>query len=258
MWRKNIAKKNTDKPYENVNENIHENDKIISQKTQNVDEDIIWMRRIISHNVRMPMAIIKGYGDVLKKGLLGEKERQKAIDSIYENILYLDQILSVVFDYGEVKEIALIRVNICEVLRKVVGYVKDISNNNGVKIVLNTESDEMYIDAELIPIIRIFYQIFDNSFKYLDRGNSVEVSVHSLEDEILIMYKDDGRGMADEDIPHIFERGFRGDNVKGESGSGYGLFDVSETVKKYNGDIEIKSHIGHGFSAFIKFPKSIK
>jgi K+-sensing histidine kinase KdpD len=116
-----------------------------SDKSQGVEDEIMWMRRIISHNVRMPMAIIKGYGDVLKQDLLGEKERQKAIDSIYENILYLDQILSVVFDYGETKEVTLVKVNICEVIRKVIGYVKEISRNNGIKSISSCNSQRILL-----------------------------------------------------------------------------------------------------------------
>lgn len=266
MWKKNIFITNVDKPYNNSD--VKENKKDInreqqieaencSDKSQAIEDEIMWMRRIISHNVRMPMAIIKGYGDVLKQDLLGEKERQKAIDSIYENILYLDQILSVVFDYGETKEVTLVKVNLCEVIRKVIGYVKEISRNNGIKITLNTEKEELFIEAELTPIIRIFYQLLENSFKYLSEGNNVHFSIYSLGDEVLVVYKDDGIGINDEDVPYIFDKGFRGSNSQNKTGSGYGLFEVLETVKKYKGNIEIKSHIGHGLSIFIKFPAYI-
>lgn len=228
---------------------------VSGEEIMKIDEEILWMRRIISHNVRMPMSIIKGYGDLLKHDLLGEREKLNAINSIYENILYLDQILSVVFDYGEEKEITLTKVNICEVLRKVVGYVKDIARKNEIKITLNTETEDIFIEAEFIPIIRIFYLIIENSFKYLEKGNSVDFSVYILKDEVLIVYKDNGLGINESDITHIFDKGFRGQNVKNKEGSGYGLYEVSETIEKYKGNIEIKSHLGHGFSIFIKFPK---
>lgn len=266
MWKKNIFITNIDKTYNKSDVNNKEvyidrekqiEAKKYSDKSQGVEDEIMWMRRIISHNVRMPMAIIKGYGDVLKQDLLGEKERQKAIDSIYENILYLDQILSVVFDYGETKEVTLVKVNICEVIRKVIGYVKEISRNNGIKITLNTEKEEIFIEAELTPIIRIFYQLLENSFKYLNKGNNVDFSIYSLGDEVLVVYKDDGIGINDEDVPYIFEKGFRGSNMHNKIGSGYGLYEVLDTVKKYKGNIEIKSHIGHGLSIFIKFPAYI-
>ena len=219
--------------------------------------DAVWMRRIVSHNVRMPMAIIRGYGDVLKQGLLDEKEKQEAIEDICANIMYLDQIISVIFDeeYENGKKL-LTKVNISEVLRNTTRYVEDMAKKNNIGICLKTENNEMYIMAEFTPIMRVFYQILENAFKYLVSGNNVSISAYSVEKEILVVYKDDGIGMKEEEVGEIFNKGFRGSNSKDKPGSGLGLYDVSEIVRKYGGTIEIKSREGLGFSAFIRFPKT--
>lgn len=221
-----------------------------------VNEDIIWMRRMVSHNVRMPMAIIRGYGDVLRQKLLTETEKQKAIDIICQNIVYLDQTISVIFEDGTAKEVMMIEVDISDVLRVVQGYIAEMARNNGLKVNVITESKEMYIKAELVPIIRIFYQIFENAFKYLDKGSVINISAHTAGDDILIVYKDNGSGIEEDEVARILEKGYRGRNSINKSGSGLGLYEAAEIAKKYNGSFVVKSRKGHGFSVFITFPKS--
>lgn len=221
-----------------------------------INEDVAWMRRMVSHNVRMPMAIIRGYGDVLRQNLLSEGEKQKAIDCICENIVYLDQVLSVIFESGKTEEVMMNEVNISEVLKTVKSYMSEMAKNSDLTINVITENNDMYIKAELIPVIRIFYQIFENAFKYLDRGSVINISAHSAGDDILIVYKDNGEGIDTDEVEMILEKGYRGRNSLKKSGSGLGLYEAVEITKRYNGTFVIKSRKGHGFSVFISFPKS--
>lgn len=216
--------------------------------------DANWMKRMITHNVRMPMSIIRGYADVVRQDLLPEMERKKALDTICENIMYLDQILSVVFNDENTDEINLVKVNISEVITKVTGYMYEISKKNNIKIMLNIGASDVCIDAEYIPVMRVFYQIYENSFKYLKPYSTIEFKTYLAGEDILIIYKDDGEGVDSKYLTNIFEKGYRGDNSKGISGSGYGLYDVAQIVERYNGKIEIKSDKGSGFSIYITFP----
>ena len=222
----------------------------------NVDEDIAWMRRMVSHNVRMPMAIIRGYGDVLRQNLLNEDEKKKAIESICENIVYLDQIINIIFEDGKTEEVMMTEVNIFEILKTVISYMEDMAHNNGLKINFASVSNELYIMAEPIPIIRIFYQIFENAFKYLNKGCEIFMNAFSTDDDILVVYKDNGKGIDEDEVEFILNKGFRGRNSKNKSGSGFGLYEANEIAKRYGGKLEVKSRNGKGFSVFITFPKS--
>ena len=77
-----------------------------------VDKDAVWIQRMVSHNVRMPMSVIRGYGDLLRQGLLKGEEEQEAIKSICDNIMYLDQILNVIFEYDKTEYINFSKVNV--------------------------------------------------------------------------------------------------------------------------------------------------
>lgn len=219
-----------------------------------LNEELRWIQRMVSHNVRMPMSVIRGYGDLLRQDLLKEEEKVDAINSICDNIMYLDQILNVIFEYGRPEEICYSKVNVSDVIKKVTGYVSEIARKSNISLILRIENDDIYIDAEIIPVMRIFYQLLENAFKYLSEGNSISISAYETDKQVLVVYKDDGIGMNQKELKYVLEDGFRGSNSGNKKGSGFGLYDLKNTVSKYGGTIEVKSSINEGFSVFMVFP----
>ena len=220
-----------------------------------VDKDAVWIQRMVSHNVRMPMSVIRGYGDLLRQGLLKGEEEQEAIKSICDNIMYLDQILNVIFEYDKTEDINFSKVNISELIKRVTGYVKDIAAKSNINIRLILEKEALYINADIVPMMRAFYQLFENAFKYLTAGCTISISAYEADDKVLIVYKDDGMGISQEETEKVINEGYRGHNSKGKSGSGFGLYDLDKVIKQYNGLLEIKSNLNEGFSVFMVFPR---
>lgn len=68
--------------------------------------DFNWMKRMLSHNVRMPSAVISGYGELLRQELLTPEEQKKAILDICENITYINDLLCLVLEDGTQNEAA--------------------------------------------------------------------------------------------------------------------------------------------------------
>ena len=70
--------------------------------------------------------------------------------------------------------------------------------------------------------MKIFYQLFENAFKYVSPGGKIQILIYPVEDEqIMIVFKDNGNGLSKEDIPHLFEQGFRGKNSINKSTTGF-------------------------------------
>lgn len=239
-------------------ENKQNNTVVIQQENETRKDanlsDIVWIQRMVSHNVRMPMSIIRGYGDLLKGGLLNEQEQQEAIKSICDNIMYLDQIINVIFEYDKPEEISLTRVDVVQILKRVSGYVKEMAVRNHIEIKLNFKQEKLYINADSISVMRMIYQLIENAFKYLDGGGCITLSAYEAGEHVLIVYKDDGYGMSEKELEKVTHRGFRGLNSKGKSGSGFGMYDLENTIKKFGGTLEVKSKPGEGFSVFMLFP----
>lgn len=222
----------------------------------NSETDLVWLRRMLAHNVRMPMSVITGYGEMLRKGLLHEEEKEECIHSICENIVYMNNILSVIFGDGkEADMVGASRTAIVDVVRRMAAYVGGIARKTHVAILVEAENEELYVEAQEIPIMRIFYQLFENAFKYLGEGNMIRIHIYSVgAEQVLIVFKDDGPGMTEAEAGRLFTPGYRGSNAAGKPGSGMGLYDVKRVTEAYGGTVEAKSASGKGFSVLLMLP----
>lgn len=221
-----------------------------------MSSDLNWLRRMLSHNVRMPMSVITGYGELLRHGLLSAEEQTDAIDCICENILYMNDVLKVVL--GEEDDADLQSpeaVDVAALVQRVARFVHEVAKKCHVDISVYTEKPCMLIRAGAIPVMRVFYQLFENAFKYLEMGDAIQIQVLSAgADQVLVVFKDNGKGIAEKDVKRVFQQGFRGENSKGKAGSGYGLYDVKQIMERYEGSVKIFSRENGGFSVFLTFP----
>ncbi len=222
--------------------------------------DLQWLKRMLSHNVRMPMSVILGYEELLKQGLLSVKEQRVAMQTICENITYMNDALKVLLEGnadGEmtVEEMPAKAVDIVLLVRRIEAFVSEIAKKSGISISIHTQDSSMLVQAEYFSLMRVFYQMFENAFKYLQRGNHISIQIYYAgEDQILVVYKDNGKGLPKEERKHIFERGFRGKNSRGKAGSGYGLHDIQQAIEKMDGTVKVSSGENKGFSIYMTLP----
>lgn len=124
-----------------------------------------------------------------------------------------------------------------------------------------TENTEVYTDKNKFKqILRIF---IDNAFKYTKSGDSIGVVVREDEDDkdkLIISVNDSGIGISKEDLPNLFDRFFRSDNVRNKDidGSGIGLSIADVTAKNIGVEIGVTSEYGKGSSFFIKIGKNVR
>lgn len=217
--------------------------------------DVNWIKRMLSHNMRMPMSVITGYGELMKHGLLSPDEMEEVINDICDNINYMNGILKVVLDDQSEEEVAPTAVDVASLVRSTAKYVSDIAKKISVKISVVTEAEKIWIRAEQIPMMRAFYHLFENAMKYSESGDKITINIFHVENgQVLLVFKDNGRGMEEREVKNLFEEGFRGSNSEGKAGSGYGLYDVKNIVERYGGTIEISSREKAGFSVYMLFP----
>ena len=257
MW---FFKKNNK---EDLTEEITPRDKDLHIESDKDDsnEQMIWMRRMISHNIKMPMSIISGYAELLKQGILSADDQIDAVNAINENVMYLSQVLAVIFDDNMDSSMPgsmdISKVNVYTLIERVIGYVKEIAKKNNIRIFLEGDK-EAYIKAEQMDIMKVFYQILENSFKYLGEGNNIRIQVRITGDNVLVVYKDDGIGIPENEVEKVMQMGYRGSNSSSRLGKGLGMYDINETVKKYGGMMKVNSRENEGFTIIITFIKADK
>jgi len=90
------------------------------------------------------------------------------------------------------------------------------------------------------------YNLLTNAYKFTGPHGKVEVSYEESDKNVSIHIKDTGTGIAEEDIPHLFDAYFRGHNTAAITGDGLGLYVVKENLDQMGGSVNVQSSPGAG------------
>ena len=163
--------------------------------------------------------------------------------------LNLFQIISTVFQnvkpYADQKKVTLSMVN------------QDISNTKEAKEKESVKKEvDILITGDSNKLKQAFYNIFKNAVDYSKTGGQIFLSVIKQPRYVQIEITDNGIGIPQEELPHVFERFYRSSNISGtyDNGSWLGLAITKEIIEKHNGDIKIESSSGNWTKVTISLP----
>ncbi|MBR8831179.1 MAG: Sensor protein SphS [Chroococcopsis gigantea SAG 12.99] len=113
--------------------------------------------------------------------------------------------------------------------------------------ILYEEGEKIFLEADKSKLMRVFLNLLDNSVKYSPARGAVEIKVERQDDKAVINLIDYGSGFDEEDLPHVFERLYRGDSARSreegnEQGSGLGLSIAQQIIQAHGGSIEANNH----------------
>ena len=133
-------------------------------------------------------------------------------------------------------------------------YVGEATKRDSVEITLYTEKPRIYVYMSQLALMRVFYQLFENALKYMDGGRQIAVRAYCVEEtQVLVVFKNDGQGLPQNEAKRALEKGFRGSNSKRKTGEGFGLAEVKQIMERYGGSVETASREDSGFSVFLIF-----
>ena len=88
------------------------------------------------------------------------------------------------------------------------------------------------------------YNILTNAYKFTEANGTVEITYEAAETSLLIRIRDSGVGIIEEDLPHLFDAYYRGQNASDTTGDGLGLFVVKENLEQIGGTVSVSSRTG--------------
>ncbi len=209
----------------------------------------------ISHDLKTPITAIKGYVEGIMDGVADTPEKvDKYIRTIYNKANDMDRLINELTTYSRVDNNKInykfLRINVADYFSDCVEEIGlDLESRN---ISLNytdlVETDTMVI-ADPEQMKKVINNIISNSVKYMDKSHG-EIDIRILDevDAIRIEIEDNGKGIAQKDLPLIFERFFRTDASRNsaQGGSGIGLSIVKKIVEDHGGYIWATSKEGEG------------
>src|SRR5690625_1547695 len=212
----------------------------------------------VSHDFQTPLQNIKGYAALLHDEETSESERvqfTKIIESETERLSVLTKQLLLLTSLDALTEtIELQVVPIDEQIKEVLQKYRWIMEEKNIS--LTAEIDEVSIKGNKAYLEKIWENLLSNALKYTPSGGTVDISVQEDNDWVIITCKDSGIGIAEKDIPRLFDRFYRADAARNAEieGTGLGLAIVQEVVTLHGGKINVESKIGKGTMFQITLP----
>ena len=216
----------------------------------------------ISHELRTPLTLIITPLDTLIKKTT-EPDARNSLEVIRHNANNLLKLVNQLLDYRKL-EMGGEKANLClcnlhEIFRAVAIAFEEITTRKNLSLTWQMVPDHIYLYADSDKLYKIISNLVSNACKFTPAGGKISLHAQSINkdgrDFILIEVADDGCGISERDLPHIFERFYQtAENPNASRGSGIGLHLVQQYVKLHHGDITVKSKRGQGTTFSIWLP----
>lgn len=214
---------------------------------------------LISHDLRAPLAIIQGQTQVLMRAMekaeLSAAERQSAeaiITGVKRmNAMIRDLVDSARAEAGQLR-IEKQPVNLGPFMLDLLGRARGTMDVERVRVEIPPDLPPMGADPDRLE--RILLNLLSNALKYSAPDTEVVVRAVATREDVVTSVKDQGPGIAPEDLPHIFERFYRAKGVPGAEGMGLGLYITKMLVEAHEGRIWVESELGKGSTFYFTIP----
>ena len=207
----------------------------------------------VAHEVRTPLTILRSQIEAIQDGVV--EPSAEMVASLHEETLRLTRLM------GDLETLAsaeaagfslspqhtALRPLLDESVRSLEPRFLEQD------VTLRWELDEAAADVDPNRMRQVVSNLLSNALKFTPSGGSVEVTLHSIDRQAVINVSDTGPGISSEDLPHVFDRFFRGQGVRA-SGSGIGLTVVRELVEAHGGSVEACSEPGGGTTLTVRLP----
>jgi signal transduction histidine kinase len=207
----------------------------------------------ISHDLRTPLTTIKGYVKGLKDGVANTPEkREKYHDIIYSKACDMDMLVDKLFLFSKLDTgrfpFHFERVNSSDFFASFFVNAKDEFTGKGLNLFYENNCDNnILINIDIEEMNRVLINILENSVKYkIKEYGNVNITVNGKENEIVLIIKDDGPGVIEENLQRLFVSFYREDAARTNpsEGSGLGLSISEYIVKAHGGTITAKNMDG--------------
>ncbi len=214
----------------------------------------------ISHDIRTPISIIKGYTEALSDGILSSPEEVKnALDLIASKTQQLEGITESLIDFMrmEAKDIKAQfgEINLYELLTY-------FSKSCELTLSLYSRQFSYFIDisttitikANRNLVLRALDNLFSNAIRYTNNGDIITITAKKTDENIVISIQDSGIGIEEKDMEYIFNLFYRGKNANHEKGLGIGLAVVHNITELHGWKVFCESEKGKGSRFSILIP----
>ncbi len=221
----------------------------------------------VSHELKTPIAAVKGFAETLLAGALNDKETAESfLQIIFDESDRLNRLIGDILELSKIESrripLHLSPVHLNTFLVKSLNMMSTEAEKKGIELSLKVD-DDIYLEADEDRLRQILVNLLSNGINYTPDGGKVRVKVEPIltnqdgdYERLQLTVSDTGIGIPKKDLPRIFERFYRVDKARSRSsgGTGLGLSIVKHLVELHKGTIRVESEVGMGTRFIIELP----
>jgi two-component system phosphate regulon sensor histidine kinase PhoR len=213
----------------------------------------------ISHEFRTPLAGIKVMVETLQRGAIDDQTAAgDFLGRIDAEVDRLSQLVTELTELSRIEtgrvELELEPVNLNLLVEEVITQLKPQAERQGLSLKNELAAELPPVQAHKERIRQVIVNLMYNAIKFNRPGGSVSTATRRFEDTIVIEISDTGTGIANDDLPRIFERFFKADRSRTGQGTGMGLAIAKHIVEAHGGSIQVRSEEGKGSTFSFSLP----
>ena len=213
----------------------------------------------ISHELRTPLTLIADPIEHIVNDENLTKQQRNMLQIVEKNVSILMRLVNEILDFRKIQnkkmELTLSEFELTRYLKEWVSTFESIATKRKIKVELITPAP-ICLCADIYKVERICYNLLSNALKYTSEGGSITIKAKSTDETVEVCIKDTGKGIAKEDIKHIFDRFYQVRNSN-KDGTGIGLAIVKAFTELQGGTAKVESEVGKGSEFTITLPKRV-
>ena len=214
----------------------------------------------ISHDLRTPLTLIITPLESLLNAMKDEGPHRQLL-SIHRHACELLELMNQLLDFRKLEtgeeKIHYREGDMADFVRVACEGFRNLAAARQTEFKVDTPDTAVMMRFDPDKMHRVLYNLLGNAFKFTPKGGRVEVRLEQEEaGRTVLTVSDTGCGIAAEDLPHVFDRYYQGDNGAAHAGSGIGLHLVRTYVEMHGGTVDVESRKGEGAAFRVALPPS--
>lgn len=215
------------------------------------------------HELRTPLTSIVAYGELLMRDDLKREQQRSFVETILQESTRLTAMINDFLDLARLQSgrarLAHVPVDIAGLLRDCVSVMKPQADKKNIQVEVDAPAGLPPVEGDAGRLKQVLMNLLSNAIKYTAPGGRVNARAGQRNDSVQVAIADTGRGIPEQDLPHIFDKFYRVADSEGwATGTGLGLSITKEIVEVHGGQIDVVSQVGVGTTVTLVIPRSYR
>jgi heavy metal sensor kinase len=251
-------------PASDTGDEIAEMSKVLNQMIERLDESFQHVTRFTadaSHELRTPLTVIHCELEAILRSRTLDTDLREALGSLLDEVVRLVRIVEGLFalsklDAGQAR-CERVRFDLAKLAETTAEQMCLLAEEKHIQLTCETR-EPVEVEGDHSRLKQVIVNLLDNAIKYTPEGGRVSLSVRADKDNALLVVEDDGPGVAEASLPHLFKRFYRADEAHSRDveGAGLGLSIVHSICTAHGGSISVSNRVPTGCLVAVQLPRT--